>query len=327
MKGKAAKRLERAAQVAALRPGYLTDLAAGVERFFEARRNTCPWCDGDRLATRLRTTDLLQHKPGTFVLDRCEDCGHVFQNPKLNDTGLEFYYRDFYDGLGEDMLNHLFSAKEQPYQSRARALKPHTEPRSWLDIGTGHGHFPKAAKNLFPHTRFDGLDLGEGVEAAQARGWIAHSYRGQFTELAADLAERYDVVSMFHYLEHTPHPRRELAAARTVLRPGGHVVIEVPDSESRWSRILGTRWIPWLQLRHLHFVPIGNPRTALSEHGFTSVAEQRDEARHRSDDRLPRARADQGRARRDRVHRGRERVPGTDAVRPRLGRHGPAPRR
>lgn len=68
-------------QVAALRPTYQADLADGLDRFFEPRRETCPWCDSSRLKTRLRTKDLIQHKPGTFVLDRCEDCRHTFQNP------------------------------------------------------------------------------------------------------------------------------------------------------------------------------------------------------------------------------------------------------
>ena len=33
-----------------------------------------------------------------FTLEQCGDCGHVFQNPRLTPEGLEFYYRDFYDG-------------------------------------------------------------------------------------------------------------------------------------------------------------------------------------------------------------------------------------
>lgn len=76
----------RAEQVAALRPVYRADLAEGLDRFFEPRRDTCPWCGSTRLATRLRTTDLIQHKPGRFVLDRCEGCRHTFQNPRLSEA-------------------------------------------------------------------------------------------------------------------------------------------------------------------------------------------------------------------------------------------------
>jgi SAM-dependent methyltransferase len=157
-------------------------------------------------------------------------------------------------------------------------LKPFAEPKSWLDIGTGHGHFPHAAKEVFPDTAFDGLDLSEGVELAHERGWVGIGYRGPFIELAQDLGESYDAVSMFHYLEHTPEPRKQLAAAHSVIRSGGHLVIEVPDPESRWGRILGRWWMPWLQPQHLNFIPIANLRTALTELGFTVLLEQHAEA-------------------------------------------------
>src|SRR5689334_19388854 len=55
--------------VASRRPAYLADLAGGVDRFFEPRRTRCPWCDSAAVRGRVRTTDLLQHKPGRFALD------------------------------------------------------------------------------------------------------------------------------------------------------------------------------------------------------------------------------------------------------------------
>lgn len=105
----------RRSQVAALRPAYQAELRDGLYRFFEPRRTDCPWCGSGRLRQRLRTTDLLQHKPGTFTLDECGDCAHVFQNPRLTGAGLEFYYRDFYDGLGEQRLGGVFGTRTAVY--------------------------------------------------------------------------------------------------------------------------------------------------------------------------------------------------------------------
>ncbi|KPI07561.1 hypothetical protein OK074_0271 [Actinobacteria bacterium OK074] len=266
---------DRAAQVAALRPGYSADLAAGTERFFEPRRTACPWCDSSRLKTRLRTTDLLQHKPGRFVLDRCEDCGHTFQNPRLNEAGLEFYYRDFYDGLGEQERGKTFEGRTDMYRGRAESMLPHDPtPKNWLDVGTGHGHFCEAARAVHPGTTFDGLDFTDGVELAEREGRVERGYRGSFPELAPEIAGRYDVVSMFHYLEHSTDPDRELRAAWQTIRPGGHLLIEVPDPESRYARLLGRWWLPWLQPQHLNFVPVGNLRRRLAQLGFTVVGEQ-----------------------------------------------------
>ncbi|MBP2472846.1 SAM-dependent methyltransferase [Crossiella equi] len=263
--------------VTELRPGYQAEIAEGLDRFFEPRRADCPWCGSGNLATHLKLPDLLQHKPGEFTLDRCQSCTHIFQNPRLTIAGLDFYYRDFYDGLGEVRTDSLFKARGMSYRPRAEMLKPFADPESWLDVGTGHGHFCNAAREVWPETTFDGLDITEGVELAEHRGWVDRGYRGLFPDLAADIMESYDVVSMYHYLEHSRDPRQELEAALKVLKPGGHLMIEVPDPESRWGKLLGKWWLPWLQPQHLHFVPIGNLREALTEMGFTVVAEQRGE--------------------------------------------------
>lgn len=266
---------KNAERIAALRPAYRADLAGGTDRFFGTRNTACPWCGSARLSVRLRTTDLLQHKPGHFTLDRCADCGHVFQNPRLTPEGLDFYYRDFYDGLGEQRMSGTFGGRTAMYRDRAEAMAPHDPtPKNWLDVGTGHGHFCEAARAVLPGTTFDGLDFTDGVELAAREGRVAHAYRGAFPELAPELAARYDVVSMFHYLEHSTDPHRELRAAHEVVRPGGHLLIEVPDPESRYARLLGRWWLPWLQPQHLHFAPVANLRQRLTALGFTVVAEQ-----------------------------------------------------
>ncbi|MER7838006.1 class I SAM-dependent methyltransferase [Streptomyces sp. NPDC096040] len=271
--------MSKQSDIEALRSAYQRDLADGVDRFFEPRRTTCPWCHSDRLTTRLRTTDLLQHKPGRFVLDRCQECGHTFQNPRLNGTGLEFYYRDFYDGLGERKMSGTFGGRTKMYQGRAESMLPHdATPKNWLDVGTGHGHFCEAAREVLPGTAFDGLDFTDGVELAAREGRVERAYRGAFPELAPDLTAGYDVVSMFHYLEHSTDPDSELRAAHQAVRPGGHLLIEVPDPESRYARLLGRWWLPWLQPQHLHFIPVANLRARLTDLGFTVVAEQHAEA-------------------------------------------------
>ncbi|WP_372411590.1 class I SAM-dependent methyltransferase [Streptomyces luteireticuli] len=267
----------RAEQVAVLRPLYQRDLASGTERFFGPRRTACPWCASDRLRERLRTPDLLQHKPGTFVIDRCLACGHHFQNPRLNQDGLEFYYRDCYDGLGREFAENLLGAglSLKCHRVSAEFMRPFVDPERWLDVGTGYGHFPEAARQVFPTSVFHGLDQGEGVEFAEASGRIDKALRGLFTDLAPSLAGRYDVVSMHHYLEHTPDPRAQLKAAHTALAPGGLLQIEVPDPESAFSRLLGRWWVPWLQPQHLHMMPFRNLRQALEKTGFTVLEADR----------------------------------------------------
>jgi SAM-dependent methyltransferase len=260
------------------RPVYRELLADGTDRFFEERRTTCPWCESPAITPRLTTTDLTQRKPGRFTLDDCDGCGHVFQNPRLSLEGLDFYYRDFYDGLGADVLEAAFAAVDTFYRARVRQVAAETTPERWLDVGGGHGHFCLIAAEDLPDTRFDVLDLNDGVLEAAERGWVDHAHQGLFVDVAPDIAGTYDVVSMHHYLEHTRDPRDEVAAAHTALAPGGLLLIEVPDPENTWSRIVGQYWGSWLQPQHQHFVPIGNLRQELEAQGFTVVSEERAEA-------------------------------------------------
>jgi SAM-dependent methyltransferase len=271
-----ARAAERRARVEESRPLYAADISAGVDRYLEPRRKNCPWCGSPELSRMLTSPDLFQGKPGTFTLERCRACGHIFQNPRLTVEGLEFYYRDFYDGLGENMAELLFGLQQQTYRERAEMLRPLiSAPRSWLDVGTGHGHFCAMARAAWPGTSFDGLDMSDSIEEAERRGWVDRGFRGMFPCIADQIAGSYDVVSMHHYLEHTREPFEELDAAAKALVPGGHLMIEVPDPEWRMGRILKRFWFPWIQPQHQHLIPMANLKEALGARGLLPVGEQR----------------------------------------------------
>src|SRR5262249_32713550 len=53
---------------------------------------------------------------------------------------------------------------------------------------------------------------------------------------------RFDLVTMWHFLEHDYDPRRSLETARRVLKPDGWLIIEVPRLDSRTFRWFGRRW-------------------------------------------------------------------------------------
>jgi SAM-dependent methyltransferase len=248
-----------------------------VDAVFEDRVDACPWCGSAALLPHVDAHDLNQFKPGTFHLDRCTDCGHIFQNPQLTLEGLSYYYADVYDGVGEEMLEHGLSTrpKRTLYDGRVELVASVTEPSRWLDVGTGHAHFCQVARERWPEARFDGIDQSDSVLKARDRRRIDGAHLGQFPEVAPRLAGTYDVVSMNHYLEHARDPRAEIAAAATVLAPDGHLLIEGPDAASPWGRRLRGYWICWLQPQHLHFIPFENLVTELERAGFEVVASER----------------------------------------------------
>ncbi|MER5913237.1 class I SAM-dependent methyltransferase [Streptomyces sp. NPDC001982] len=252
----------------------------------EPRREDCPWCGSTRLRTRLRAPDLRRRTPGTFVVDECQDCAHAFQNPRLTAEGLARHHRDLDDGHLQPFAERVRSAQRHRAAAHALFTTPgFDEPESWLDVGTGHARFPEAARQFFTYTSFDGLDPTPRVQQARAAGRIEEAYTGRLTDprIAAHLRARYDVVSMFHHLEHTPDPRAELRAALTVLRPGGHLLIEVADPNSAFGTLLGKWWHPHGQPRHLHLMPLDNLRAELESQGCTVVTTDR-RAAHTPDD-------------------------------------------
>ena len=254
-----------------LRPEYMEQLAQGTERFFEAPMVLCPMCGAAELTKSFSLPDLYQGKPGEFRIVRCGACNFTFQNPRLNEEGLAFYYRDFYDGIGEDALDMVFGATRELYLDRIALVQKHGTPNKWLDVGCGHGHMFSHVRLALPATKLVGLDFGDGVDIAAARGWVDESLRGSFPVRADELVGQFDMVSMCHYLEHTLDLRIELRAAHTVLEPGGHLLIEVPDPNSFFARILGRWWMPWFQPQHLNFASTVHMAELLREAGFEPI--------------------------------------------------------
>jgi len=261
---------EQAQKVQEARRFYAEATKDGLGKFFEPRRQQCPMCQSEQLRLHLQTTDLFQYKPGTFHLDRCEGCGLIFQNPRLSLDGLNYYYKDFYDGLGEKSMESVFGASLPAYRARAETLIGMAQPKTWLDVGGGHGHFCALARQSWPETRFEILDLADSVDDAVRRGWADAGHQGLFPEMAPSLP-RYDVISMSHYLEHTREPKEEIAAASLALNEGGHLLIEVPDPESKLGDILKRYWVPFFQPQHQHLLSAKHLETILRANGLEPI--------------------------------------------------------
>ncbi|MEA5362553.1 class I SAM-dependent methyltransferase [Amycolatopsis sp., V23-08] len=236
--------------------------------FFHPRAESCPWCGAREIGPRIRLADTRQGKPGTFGMDECRSCGHVFQNPRLTDAGLAYYYRDVYDGLGREHYASIAERSRPAYRKRVQLLDDHPRSGRWLDVGARQGHFCREARVSLPGTTFHALDPSEEILRAQDRGWVDAGECTPLLEFAEDHVAEFDVVSLIHYLERTTSPREELSAVRKVLRPGGVVLIELVNPHSRYARLHGRFWYCWMAPQNLHLMPRHNVRELLEEHGF-----------------------------------------------------------
>lgn len=262
---------------------YRQIIEAGLHELFEPRVAVCPMCGGSDIVRKQTLRDLVLLKPGFFHMSRCRSCGHLFQNPRLNARGLEFYYRDFYMGAGEETVKRYLASMTGYYRARAGMVQGHSEPRRWLDVGAGYGHFSQTARELWTKTKFHVLDISASIKHAEELGWAEHAYVGRLLDLAPQLEETYDVVSMFHYLEHTSDPLAELRAVAAVIEPQGLLMIEVPDPDSIGRRLMGRYWPSWLAPQHLHFFPARNMETYLRQAGFEPILWHRAKAHQATD--------------------------------------------
>jgi SAM-dependent methyltransferase len=194
--------------------------------------------------------DDLTGKPGTFHFVRCMACGLVYQNPRISLERIVDYYDDEYIAhrrkrdwgvltpLFERAMNKLDAEKSRIVQ-RYLTLTPSS---AVLDVGCAAGTFLTHLRNRFGAT-VAGVDFKDLSGLPSLAGVEFHC--GLFYEVPFR-AERFDLVTMWHFLEHDYDPVRSLQTARRVLKPDGRLIIEVPRLDSRTFRWFGDRW-PGLQ--------------------------------------------------------------------------------
>jgi 2-polyprenyl-3-methyl-5-hydroxy-6-metoxy-1,4-benzoquinol methylase len=121
-----------------------------------------------------------------------------------------------------------------------------------LDIGCGNGSHLLALHAL--GWDVTGFDLHDKTDPAVREAGIP-VWTGRLDALRPHRGT-FDVVSMWHVLEHLHDPAAELAQVRELLSPEGTLVVEVPNSASAAAHLLGARWHQWDIPRHLsHFTP------------------------------------------------------------------------
>ena len=82
----------------------------------------------------------------------------------------------------------------------------------------------------------------------------------------------YEVVTAFHVLEHLPDSRRFLETLARWVRPGGHLVVEMPNFRSvvRWRS--GAEWVHLRPLEHVVYHQPATLREAMIRAGLSVVA-------------------------------------------------------
>ncbi len=198
--------------------------------------------------------------PRIWSTVRCTACGLIYLSPRPTTAVLANYYPSKYyayesiNGLPPPnrwnrLAKRLLRRNRAVYEFALRTpLRDRLTDRLFADAGwmkpgrvfdIGFGTATDLDNLAALGWTTFGIDFAEPmVRQAASRGhrvWL-----GDVTEV--DIPERnMDAVLMSHILEHTPSPRRTLEAVRRLLRPGGVLIVEVPNIGTLWTTVFGER--------------------------------------------------------------------------------------
>jgi len=180
---------------------------------------------------------------------RCRVCGLVMANPRDDEATLARVYGQLTDETydGED-FNRSFAAAEH----QRLLLAVHPPPARVLDMGCATGFFTTQA-----------ADAGYDVTGADASQWSVERAKkreprvkfevGSIESLSFDA--EFDVVTLWDVLEHVHSPRAVLERIAGWLKPGGTLLMSMPNSASLVAKLLGPRWVLLLREHLWYFSP------------------------------------------------------------------------
>lgn len=211
---------------------------------------TCYLCGAASASHFTEAWDDLTGKPGTFHFVRCDRCGLVYQNPRIRSEFIGQYYDDEYIAHRKKknwgpMTPFYNWAMDRHDRQKAKLVERYVSldaASRVLDIGCGAGTFLLKMKALYGAgiTGVDFKDLSSLPGFDQID--FHHGPVGE-QDLPAD---SFDLVTLWHFLEHDYAPLATLGKIASCLKSDGVLIIEVPRLDSVTFRLYRERW-PGLQ--------------------------------------------------------------------------------
>ncbi len=169
----------------------------------------------------------------------CQHCGLVWSDPFPHDPR-HFYEEDYrlaYKNTYAPKAKHILRAGRVALDRHKKIKHLLEKPQTMLDVGTGGGEFAYLIKSL-------GHDL-QGIEPNKGYGEYSAAAYGLNLQIGfiqdADLAENsFDLITIWHVLEHTEDPFFVLNKLRSLLKADGILVVEVPNIEATCQSPIST---------------------------------------------------------------------------------------
>ena len=196
----------------------------------------------------------------------CTVCGTGSLNPLPDRREISSYYPPQYYGAVQAKFEPVIESLVRWVASRRVRSLTRGLPRGAraLDLGCGRGVLLSGL--LAAGCETHGVEISrDAVAGIDPRAKI---------RIASRLAEaaypdrHFDLVVLWHVLEHLPDPVETLREVRRILKPGGRLVIAVPNYSSLQSQVFGERWFHLDLPRHLYHFPCAALKRLLHRQGF-----------------------------------------------------------
>ena len=197
----------------------------------------------------------------------CSSCGVHSIYPLPAATDLPRFYPNQYANYGKSasrLTELLVSMYERSYRREIARLTP--AGGHVLDVGCSCGHYLDIISKG-TSLQVSGTELSDEAAApARAKGYTVHV--GEFENIKLP-QNHYDVIRMSHLIEHVINPETTLRAAYNALKPGGHLLLETPNTGALDCRIFGRYWGALHYPRHLHLFNVGQLARLITATGFS----------------------------------------------------------
>jgi len=193
-----------------------------------------------------------------------------FRNPRPSESAVVHHYDT---STTFDRWQQETDVRRYLWYKRLRVLLKYKTTGTLLDVGTGDGFFLPLASQYFE--TFATEVSKRGAEHIQARGF--HHWQGTLNDVDFG-ARRFDVVTLWHVLEHLHEPSSALNQIRRLLASGGILAVAVPNETlpiwgQRLRRRRGSPFGPFRagdEIHLVHFLP-GVFCDILKSHGFDII--------------------------------------------------------
>lgn len=180
----------------------------------------------------------------------CLECGLIFISPVPKNLGS--YYPDTYHFIPES-VDSLERASE-PDRYKIEIVQRFVRAGNLLEIGPSYGGFSYLAKKA----GFCVSAIEMNAECCKFLRNVVdvHSINSDDAVQTLREAGPYDVIALWHVIEHLPNAWETLEAVCARVKPGGYVVLASPNPEAFQFRVLGRYWLHVDAPRHVMLIPM-----------------------------------------------------------------------